>query len=228
MQSRRQRVREGRGEMPSGPVRPARSRSARPLPDGLWAALVEAVKTLVGAAILALLIMTFVARAFTVDGPSMLPTLHDGERLMVDKLTYRFREPQRGEIVVFRYPADPREHFIKRIIGLPGDVVEIRAGRVYVNGSALDESYLATPTWGQFGPVRVPAGRYFVLGDNRTNSEDSRYPQVGFVPRSYLEGRALWRFWPPSRIGILRRPEVFAHLPEPGAGGAVQAAPARP
>ena len=212
--------------MPSGPVRPARSRSARPLPDGLWAALVEAVKTLVGAAILALLIMTFVARAFTVDGPSMLPTLHDGERLMVDKLTYRFRDPQRGEIVVFRYPANPREHFIKRIIALPGDVVEIRAGRVYVNGTALEEPYVATPTWGHFGPVRVPAGRYFVLGDNRTNSEDSRYPQVGFVPRSYLEGRALWRFWPPSRIGILRRPEIFAHLP--AAGGAVQAAPARP
>ena len=212
--------------MPSGPVRPARSRSSRPLPDGLWAALVEAVKTLVGAAILALLIMTFVARAFTVDGPSMLPTLHDGERLMVDKLSYRFREPQRGEIVVFRYPADPREHFIKRIIALPGDVVEIRGGRVYVNGTALEEPYIASPTWGHFGPVKVPAGRYFVLGDNRTNSEDSRYPQVGFVPRSYLEGRALWRFWPPSRIGILRRPEVFAHLPP--AGGAAQAAPARP
>lgn len=212
--------------MPSRPVRPVRSRSARPLPDGLWAALVEAVKTLVGAAVLALLIMTFVARAFTVDGPSMLPTLHDGERLMVDKLSYRFRDPQRGEIVVFRYPANPREHFIKRIIALPGDVVEIRAGRVFINGTPLEEPYVATPTWGHFGPVRVPEGRYFVLGDNRTNSEDSRYPQVGFVPRSYLEGRALWRFWPPSRIGILRRPEVFAKVPS--AGAAVQAAPARP
>lgn len=194
--------------------------------EGLWAATVETFKTLVGAAVLALLIMTFVARAFTVDGPSMLPTLHDGERLMVDKLSYRFREPQRGEIVVFRYPANPREHFIKRVIGLPGDVVEIRGGRVYVNGTALDEPYLATPTWGQFGPVQVPPGRYFVLGDNRNNSEDSRYPQVGFVPRSYLEGRALWRFWPPSRVGLLRAPAALANLPR--ASGAAQAAPSRP
>ena len=213
--------------MPSGPTHPLRGRPVRPTSNGLWAALMEAVKTLVGAAVLALLIMTFVARAFTVDGPSMLPTLHDGERLMVEKLTYRFREPERGEIVVFRYPADPREHFIKRIVGIPGDVVEIRAGRVYINGSPLEEPYVATPTWGHFGPVRVPPGRYFVLGDNRSNSEDSRYPQVGFVPRSYLEGRALWRFWPPSRVGLLRRPETFANLPAT-AGGAAQAAPARP
>ncbi|HEY8486098.1 MAG TPA: signal peptidase I [Limnochordales bacterium] len=196
--------------------------------DGLWATVVETFKTLVGAAVLALLIMTFVARAFTVDGPSMLPTLHDGERLMVDKLSYRFREPQRGEIVVFRYPANPREHFIKRVIGLPGDVVEIRGGHVYVNGVALEEPYLTSPTWGQFGPVRVPAGRYFVLGDNRNNSEDSRYPQVGFVPRALLEGRALWRFWPPSRVGVLRAPQALANVPGASATEGAQAAPSRP
>src|SRR5690606_40370054 len=85
----------------------------------------EYVETLVGAAILALFIMTFVARAFTVDGPSMLPTLEDGQRLLVDRLTYRFQDPQRGDVVVFRYPANPRQHFIKRIIAIPGDEVLI-------------------------------------------------------------------------------------------------------
>lgn len=208
--------------MPSPSPRPSAGRFGS---GAVVNALVEAAKTLVGAAVLAVLIMTFVARAFTVDGPSMLPTLHNGERLMIDKISYRLREPQRGEIVVFRYPANPREHFIKRIIGLPGDVVEIRGGRVYINGVALEEPYLAAPTLGRFGPVRVPESRYFVLGDNRNNSEDSRYPQVGFVPRALLEGRALWRYWPITRMGLIRRPEAFAQIPS---RSGVQAAPATP
>ncbi|WP_324717052.1 signal peptidase I [Carboxydochorda subterranea] len=207
---------------------PARPPLRRPTREAVWAAVVEFVKTLAGAAILAFLIMTFVARAFTVDGPSMLPSLHNGERLMVDKLTYRFREPQRGEIVVFRYPEDPREHFIKRIIGVPGDWIETGGGRVYVNGRALDEPYLDAPTLGRFGPVQVPPGHYFVMGDNRNNSEDSRDPRVGFVPRNLIEGRALWRFWPLTQMGVLRRPATFAALPPPPQPGAAQAAPALP
>src|SRR5690625_3267006 len=97
----------------------------------------EYLETLIGAAILAVFIMTFVARAFTVDGPSMLPTLEHGQRLLVDRITYRFQPPQRGDVVVFRYPFNPREHFIKRIIGVPGDEVRIVAGAVYVNGVRL-------------------------------------------------------------------------------------------
>ena len=97
----------------------------------------ELVETLIMAGIMAALIMTFVARAYTVNGESMLPTLHHGERLLVDKISYRFIEPARGDIVVFRYPANPKEQFIKRIIGVPGDVVSIRSGTVYVNGVAL-------------------------------------------------------------------------------------------
>lgn len=218
--------------MPPVPTKRTPVRPSPPAAAGARAAVVEAVKTLAGAAVMALFIMTFVARAFTVDGPSMLPTLRDGERLMVDKLTYRFRPPQRGDIVVFRYPADPREHFIKRIIGTPGDVVEIGGGLVYVNGQPLQETYLSAPTWGRFGPVRVPAGRYFVLGDNRVNSEDSRFPDVGFVPRRYLEGRAIWRFWPLTRMGLIRRPGAFLAFdgqkaPLPASSG-VQAAPAWP
>lgn len=173
----------------------------------------EYVETLVGAAVLAVFIMTFVARAFTVEGPSMMPTLEDGQRLLVDRLTYRFREPQRGDVVVFRYPANPREHFIKRIIGLPGDEIRISRGRVFVNGVALEEPYLAGPMFGSFGPVVVPPGRYFVLGDNRNNSEDSRDRRVGFVPRENLVGRAIWRYWPISDMAILRPPETFELVP---------------
>lgn len=204
------------------------SPAGRPVPSTVSAVILEVVKTVAGAAILAGLIMTFVARAFTVEGPSMLPSLHDGERLMVDKISYRFADPQRGDIVVFRYPSDPREHFIKRIIGVPGDWIQIEGGRVYVNGAALDEPYLDAPTLGRFGPVHVPGGHYFMMGDNRNNSEDSRDPRVGFVPRSLIDGRAIWRFWPPTQMGVLTRPAAFASLPQPPQPGSAQAAPALP
>lgn len=163
----------------------------------------EYVETVGGAVVLAVFIMVFIARAFTVDGPSMLPTLHSGERLLIDKLTYRFREPHRGEIVVFRYPADPSHHFIKRVIGLPGDRIDIRGGVVYVNGVALDEEYTSSPTYGRFTSGVVPDGHYFVLGDNRNNSQDSRSPLVGYVPKKLITGRALVRYWPVNRVSLL-------------------------
>lgn len=175
----------------------------------------EYVETLVGAAILALFIMTFVARAFTVDGPSMLPTLEDGQRLLVDRLTYRFQDPQRGDVIVFRYPANPRQHFIKRIIGVPGDQIVISRGTVYVNGVALEEPYINGPMFGSFGPVVVPPDHYFVLGDNRNNSEDSRDRRVGFVPRELIVGRAIWRYWPLADMSVLRTPATFQLVPEP-------------
>jgi len=175
------------------------------------------VETLVGAAILALFIMTFVARAFTVDGPSMLPTLEDGQRLLVDRLTYRFQDPQRGDVVVFRYPANPRQHFIKRIIAIPGDEVLISRGTVYVNGVALEEPYIAGPMFGSFGPVVVPPDSYFVLGDNRNNSEDSRDRRVGFVPRDHIIGRAIWRYWPLQDMSIIRAPATFQLVPSSAA-----------
>ncbi len=182
------------------------SPSIREKEKPLWR---EYLETVAGAVLLALFIMAFVARTFTVDGPSMLPTLHSGERLLVDKLTYRFREPQRGEIVVFRYPADPSHHFIKRIIGVPGDHVEIRGGRVYVNGVALSEPYVSSPTFGgRFTSGVVPEDHYFVLGDNRTNSQDSRSPLVGYVPRNMIVGRALLRFWPVQRAELFTAPQV--------------------
>lgn len=181
-----------------------------PVPRRRKSALREYVETIVGAVLLAALIMAFVARAFTVDGPSMLPTLRHGERLIVDKLTYRFSEPQRGDIVVFRYPADPSQYFIKRLIGIPGDVVEVKSGLVFLNGQPLEESYARHPVYGRFGPAQVPENHYFVLGDNRNNSEDSRDPRVGFVPRDHLVGRAIWRYWPLDRMTLFERPTALA------------------
>jgi signal peptidase I len=161
------------------------------------------------AIILALLIITFIAQSFLVHGVSMEPTLHNGERLMVDKVTYRFRPPHRGEIIVFRYPANPRNKYIKRVMGLPGDQVEVRHHVVYINGQALDEPYINGPTYNDYGPVVVPKNTVFVLGDNRNLSADSRMPDVGPVPYKNIVGRAFVRFWPLTRIGLVRVPAQF-------------------
>lgn len=173
----------------------------------------EYVQALGIAVVLAFIIIVFVAQAFVVQGSSMEPTLHDSERVLVDKMTYRFRDPQRGEIVVFKYPLDPSHRFIKRIIGVPGDRVYIQGGLVYVNGVPLTETYIKAKPDRDWGPeVTVPSDRYFVLGDNRNNSEDSRYPDVGFVPRSYLVGRALFIFWPLNRMAWLHTPALTEQI----------------
>jgi signal peptidase I, bacterial type len=172
----------------------------------------EYIEALLLAVILAGLIIAFVAQSFLVHGSSMEPTLSDGERLLVDKITYRLRPPERGEIIVFHYPADPKRKFIKRVIGLPGDVIQIRGHQLYLNGVPVEEPYINGPILESFGPVRVPEGHVFVLGDNRNNSDDSRYPDVGPVPMEMIVGVARLVYWPPSRIGLIRVPAVFAAL----------------
>lgn len=172
----------------------------------------EYVEAIVMAVVLAAFIMTFIARSFSVDGSSMVPTLHDGERVLVDEISYRFISPQRGEIIVFKLPGNPRVRYIKRIIGVPGDTVLITEGKVILNGKPLEEDYLSEPVYGEFGPYTVPPGAYFVLGDNRNNSEDSRFRRVGFVPRESIIGRAIFRYWPLTKIGLLSRPQVFQEL----------------
>jgi signal peptidase I len=169
----------------------------------------EYAKTLGTSAILAALIMTFLIQAYRVEGVSMLPTLHNGDRLMIDKVSYRLREPRYGEIVVFRFPANPRQRFIKRVIGLPGDTVEIRQNRVYLNGQVLNEEYLNGTMYGNFGPVVVPENSIFVLGDNRNNSADSRYQEVGPIPDKLIIGRALFQFWPLTKLHVVKIPEIF-------------------
>lgn len=184
---------------------------ARPLiSPALKAEILEYVQAFAIAIVLAAFIITFIAQSFVVEGSSMEPSLHNRERLLVNKLVYRFREPQRGDVVVFRYPANPKRKFIKRVIGVPGDVVEVRDGHVILNGQVLEEDYTMDLTYGVFGPEVVPEGHYFVLGDNRNNSDDSRFPDVGFVPGANIVGKAFVTWWPPGEIGLVRRPQLWA------------------
>ncbi|HIK45909.1 MAG TPA: signal peptidase I, partial [Leptolyngbyaceae cyanobacterium M65_K2018_010] len=159
------------------------------------------VETLALSLLFAFGLRTFVAEARYIPSESMLPTLEVNDRLIIDKLSYDFGSPQRGDIVVFRPPDSlhQKDAFIKRVIGLPGDVVEVENGQVHLNGQPQAESYIAAPPDYQFGPVTVPQDAYLVLGDNRNASFDSHY--WGFVPEDHVIGRAVFRFWPPNRIG---------------------------
>lgn len=141
-----------------------------------------------------------------VEGHSMEPTLHSGEFVIVNKLAYKLGEPQHGDVIVFRYPRDPEQEYIKRVIGLPGDDVQIRNGQVYVNDQLVDEPYIAaapnyTSSW------NVPKDSLFVLGDNRNQSSDSH--NWGTVPLDYVIGRALLVYWPPEEWGLIQH-FVFA------------------
>jgi signal peptidase I len=149
-------------------------------------------------------LIAFVAQAFRVQGTSMEPLLLDGERIVVNKLVYRFQPIERGDVVVFWYPRDPSVSFIKRVVGLPGDLVEIRSGRLLVNGLPARESYLPESfrDADSYPPTEVRKGYYFVLGDHRRSSNDSR--SWGEVPEKYIYGRAVFRFWPLARVGPLR------------------------
>ena len=155
------------------------------------------------AVVLAFFIRYFIVELYLVDGPSMRPTLQSAERVVVNKFIYRFRPPERGEILVFRYPRDPSRDFIKRVIAVPGDTIEIRDGRVYVNAALLNEPYILSKTRGNYPLATVPDGHIFVMGDNRNNSEDSRFADVGFVPFDLIKGKAMLVFWPVSQLKTL-------------------------
>ncbi|MDR7417842.1 MAG: signal peptidase I [Armatimonadota bacterium] len=169
----------------------------------LWRSAFDFTKTLLIAFILAQLVMVSVAQAFQVEQYSMEPTLLPRDRVLVNKLLYRWRGPQRGDIIVLRYPRDPGRNYIKRIVAMPGDRVQIREGRVFINDVPLTETYLNGPPSGDYGPEVVPEGSVFVLGDNRNNSEDSR--AFGFVKQDLIVGQAMLIYWPPQRVRLLRR-----------------------
>ena len=159
--------------------------------------------SIVVAVVLAFLIRQFIVELYIVDGPSMRPTLQSQERLVVNKFIYSMRPPEKGEILVFRYPRDPSRDFIKRVIATPGDTIEIKDGRVYVNDQMLNEDYILEKTRSEYPKATVPAGTVFVMGDNRNNSEDSRFADVGFVPYSLIKGKAMLVFWPLSQFKTL-------------------------
>lgn len=155
------------------------------------------------AVVLAFFIRYFIVELYVVDGSSMEPTLHNSQRLVVNKFLYRLKTPERGDIVVFRYPSDPSRDFIKRVIAVAGDTVEIKEGRVFVNGKLQNETYILEKTRGSYPLATVPVGRIFAMGDNRNNSEDSRFPDVGFVSYDLLKGKAFLVFWPFAEMKTL-------------------------
>lgn len=153
------------------------------------------------------LIIHYVGQRTYVSGSSMENTLSDGDNLIVDKITYRFSDPKRYDIIVFPYQYEENTYFIKRIIGLPGETVQIVDGIIYIDGEALQESYgreVMKNSGLAADPVTLGEDEYFVLGDNRNDSTDSRDPSVGKIPRDRIIGRAWVRIWPLSKIGILR------------------------
>ena len=153
------------------------------------------------------LVVTFVGQRTQGSGESMETTLSDGDHLIVDKISYRFRDPERYDIVVFPYRLEENTYYIKRIIGLPGETVQIVDGYVYINGVQLDEHYgneIMEKPGIAAEPVTLGEDEYFVLGDNRNNSQDSRTASVGVIHRDEILGRAWVRIWPLSDFGVIK------------------------
>ncbi len=168
----------------------------------------EYAESLVSAFILALIVLTFIARAFKIPSSSMVPTLRVGDRIFVNRFVYDISDPGRGDLAVFVYPEDESRDFIKRIVGLPGEKIKISSGGIFIDGERVDEasrlsdfSYYNIGSFGS-GEIEIPPESYYVLGDNSANSQDSRY--WGFVPRENFKGKAFFIYWPPGRIQKLR------------------------
>lgn len=217
--------RDGAHERDTRPT-PPEPEQAEPQPATAWRRYAE-LPMLVGAAlVLAFVIKTFLLQAFYIPSESMVPALQVGDRVLVEKVSYRLREPARGEVAVFRRPGvdgaegigeslrsflaalglvqpDTDVDVIKRIVGLPGEKVVVRRGTVVVDGRALAEPSVI-PETRSFPPVTVPDDSYYVLGDNRTNSDDSRY-SLGAVPRELIVGRAFMIVWPPGNVSVSLR-----------------------
>ncbi len=180
------------------------------MPSGkVSTAILDVLQTIVLALSIFLVVYFFLVRPHQVRGESMVPNLQDLEYLLTDKVSYRIGHPQRGDIIVLRAPVEPSEDYIKRIIGLPGEKLMIKDGRVFINGKALSESYLpdGLVTSGGFAApegteVTIPDGQYFVMGDNRPNSADSR--RFGTIDKKKIVGKAWVRYWPPSSAGKIQ------------------------
>jgi len=170
--------------------------------------VVENVKSLIIAFLLAMFVRTFFVQAFKIPSSSMVPTLKVGDRLLANKILYKFREPKRGEIIIFKYPLNPRKDFVKRLIALPEEEVKIKEGKIFIDGKPVKNSlienryYYDNGLYGVKFPARIPENCYYVLGDNSANSKDSRY--WGFVPEKNLVGKPMFIYWPLKRIRIIR------------------------
>jgi len=170
----------------------------------------EWVEPIIIAVILALIIRTFVVQAFKIPTGSMRPTLMEGDRILVNKFVYKFTQPKRGDVIVFISPEDKKKDFIKRLIGLPNENIEISNGAILINSSPVEEGpvlnkrrYYNRGDFGMEGQnITIPNDAYYVLGDNSISSRDSRY--WGFMPKKFLLGKAFLIYWPPNRIGMIK------------------------
>ena len=174
----------------------------------LWGKIKENGTTVIIALLLAFLIRVFIAEPRYIPSESMFPTLETGDRLVIEKVAYKFHPPTKGEIIVFQPPAklrllgyQPNQAFIKRAIAVAGETVAVQDGVVYINGIPQSEDYIAAPPEYDLLPVTVPKGQLFVMGDNRNNSNDSHV--WGFLPAENVIGHAVFRFWPVERIGTV-------------------------
>jgi signal peptidase I len=159
----------------------------------------EIIETALLTAVIFLVVNTITGR-FRIEGSSMEPNLHDGEYVIIDRVSYVLHPPERGDVIVFVPPTGDKD-YIKRVMGLPGDTVEVRNSQVIVNGKVLDEPYLNAPTNYTYGPQTIEPGHYFVLGDNRNNSSDSH--SWGAIASSTIIGRAWFVYWPPTDWGAV-------------------------
>ena len=165
--------------------------------NAIW----EFIKVIVVSLAIVLPVRIYIAQPFIVSGASMEPNFYNGEYLIIDELTYEFRPPERGEVVVFRYPLNPSEFFIKRIVGLPKETVEVKSGKISINGVAFEEPYIEnSPETLPDIKIMLDEGEYFVLGDNRPHSSDSRF--WGALPKEKIMGRAFLRLWPIAKSGF--------------------------
>lgn len=174
--------------------------------------ILDMIETLVMALAVFVIVYLFLFQPHQVRGSSMYPNFHDGEYILTDKISYRLGEPKRGDVIVFRAPRNEEYDYIKRVVGLSGDTIRIDGGRVYLNNSPLNEDYLPKDYITNMGGfvkagqvLTVPKEQYFVLGDNRSHSSDSR--EWGFVPRENIIGKAWFRYWPPERFGKIKEVE---------------------
>ncbi len=158
--------------------------------------VLEWIAVILVAAAVSFLINRFLIVNATVPTSSMETTIMANDRIIGNRLAYLKKEPERGDIIIFRYPDNEKILYIKRLIGLPGETLAVRDGEVYINGEALDEPYLTVPTLGDFGPYEIPEDGYFMMGDNRNDSADSRYWSNTFLHRDGMIGKAMFRYWP--------------------------------
>lgn len=190
----------------------------------LWLFFLDFLETVVVSLAIFAVVYIFLFQPHQVDGRSMEPNFHNAEYILTDKISYRIHPPKRGDVVVFHSPQDERVDFIKRVIGVPGDIVKVEKGFTYLNGQKLEEAYVNDPgevLSGKFMregmEVEVPPGQYLVMGDNRLHSSDSR--EWGLVTASEIVGRAFFRYWPVSQFGVV--PTAEAELTMGAVKGAI-------